>query len=223
MALYIVATPIGNLEDITHRAVRILNEVDLIAAEDTRHSRKLLDHFGIKTPVTSYHSHSTDQKTHALTEEMKSGKNIALISDAGTPGISDPAWSLIQSVLAAEIQVIPVPGASAFLTALMGAGLPMNEFLYIGFIPAKKGRQTLFQSLANEKRTTVMYESPHRIVKTLQQMLEIIGPDRKMVVARELTKIHETFHRGTIEQLYAQFKKNPPKGEMVLLLEPSGR
>ncbi len=218
MALYIVATPIGNLEDITHRAVRILEEVDLIAAEDTRHSKKLLAHYEIKTPVTSYHSHSSDKKVHALVSEMSAGKDLALISDAGTPGISDPAWSLIQAALAAGIQIIPIPGASAFLTGLMGAGLPMNEFNYIGFIPAKKGRQTLFTQLAEEKRTTVMYESPHRIMKTLAQMQELIGPDREIVIARELTKMHETFHRGTIAQLHAEFKNNPPKGEMVLLL-----
>ena len=220
MALYTVATPIGNLEDITQRALRILGEVDLIAAEDTRHSRKLLDRYEIKTPVTSYHSHTTDKKVLALAEELRAGKDIALISDAGTPGISDPAWSLIQAALAADIEVIPIPGPAAFLTALMGAGLPMDKFLYLGFVPAKKGRQTLFKSILDEKRTVALYESPHRILKTLSQMRGILGPDRQIVVARELTKIHETFHRGTLAELHAQFTEKPPKGEMVVLVAP---
>ncbi len=221
MSLYLVATPIGNLEDITLRALRILKEVDLIAAEDTRHSHVLLKHYGIETPCTSYHGHSSDAKTAALVSEMQGGKSIALITDAGTPGISDPAWALIKSALAAHIQIVPVPGAAAFLTALMGCGLPMNEFNYLGFIPAKKGRQTLFESLKDAQQTTVLYESPHRLLKTLSQMEEILGPDRVLVVARELTKLHETFHRGTLAQLNEQFKKQVPKGEMVLLLAPA--
>ena len=220
MALYLVATPIGNLEDLTFRALRILKEVDLIAAEDTRHSGILLKHYGIETPCTSFHSHSSDAKAHALAQEMAAGKNIALITDAGTPGISDPAWSLIQAALAEKVTIVPIPGAAAFLTALMGSGLPMNEFLYLGFIPAKKGRQTLFESLRHEERTVILYESPHRIQKTLEQMLSILGPDRTLVLARELTKLHETFHRGTLAELTAQFKKNPPKGELVILLAP---
>lgn len=221
MTLYIVATPIGNLEDISFRAVRILKEVDLIAAEDTRHSHVLLKHYGINTSCTSFHSHSTDAKTQALIEEMRSGKKIALITDAGTPGISDPAWALVQAALKANISVVPVPGAAAFLTGLMGSGLPMNEFVYLGFIPAKKGRQTLFESLKEAEQTTVLYESPHRILKTLTQMQNILGEDRILVIARELTKMHETFHRGTLAELTANFKKNPPKGEMVLLLAPA--
>lgn len=221
MTLYIVATPIGNLEDLTHRAQRILNEVDLIAAEDTRHTRKLLSHYDIKTPSTSYHSHSTTKKVDALVEEMKSGKSIALVSDAGTPGISDPAYSLIQATLEAGLTVVPIPGPSAFLAALMGSGLPMNQFLYLGFVPAKKGRQTLFKSLLEEKHTAVLYESPHRIQKTLALMLEILGPDRQVVIARELTKLHETFHRGTLQEIHDFFTQNPQKGEMVILLMPA--
>ncbi|QQR54807.1 16S rRNA (cytidine(1402)-2'-O)-methyltransferase [Candidatus Peregrinibacteria bacterium] len=220
MALYLVATPIGNLEDITLRALRILKEVDLIAAEDTRHSAILLKEYGIQTASTSFHSHSSEAKALALAQEMKAGKNIALITDAGTPGISDPAWSLIQATLRAGVEVIPIPGAAAFLTALMGSGLPMNEFLYRGFIPAKKGRQTLFESLKEEDKTVVLYESPHRLQKTLEQMLGILGPDRNVVLARELTKMHETFHRGTLGELTAQFKTHPPKGEMVILVAP---
>ncbi len=220
MSLYLIATPIGNLEDITFRAVRILKEVDLIAAEDTRHSRILLDRYEIKTPCTSFHSYTSDSKTNALVDDLTSGKSIALITDAGTPGISDPAWALVQKALAADITVVPVPGAAAFLTALMASGLPINEFVYLGFIPAKKGRQTLFESLREEERTTVFYESPHRIQKTLSQMLAILGPDRMVVLARELTKMHETFHRGTLAELNEHFKKNPPRGEMVLLVAP---
>jgi len=220
MSLYVVATPIGNLEDITMRALRILKEVDLIAAEDTRHSHILLHHYGITTHTTSFHSHSSDAKTNALVEEMKAGKSVALITDAGTPGISDPAWTLIQGALNADIPVIPVPGPAAFLAALMGSGLPMNEFLYLGFIPAKKGRQTLFESLLDEERTVVLYESPHRLTKTLMQMEAILGPDRRIVLARELTKIHENFHRGTLASLLAQAKKQPFKGEMVLIVSP---
>ncbi len=220
MSLYVVSTPIGNLADITHRAIDILTSVHLIAAEDTRHSKKLLSHYSIPTPVTSYHSHTSDKKIKALTEKLKSGKDIALISDAGTPGISDPAWSLIQAALAEDIEIIPIPGPAAFLTALTGSGLPMDKFSYLGFIPAKKGRQTLFKSIADEKRTVVFYESPHRILKSLGQMLEILGPDRTVVIARELTKIHETFHRGTLQTLHDEFTQNPPKGEIVILVAP---
>ena len=218
--LYIVATPIGNLEDITKRAIRTLKEVDLIAAEDTRHSRKLLQHYLIDTPTSSYHSHSSDKKTHELINLLKNGKSVALISDAGTPGISDPAWSLIQAALDAEIPICPIPGPAAFLTALMGSGFPMNQFTYYGFIPAKKGRQTLFESLLKEKRTSIFYESPHRILKTLTQMKDVLGDDREAVIARELTKMHETFHRGTLDELLEEFGNTAPRGEMVLLIAP---
>ncbi len=221
--LYIVATPIGNLEDITFRAIQTLKDVALIAAEDTRHSKRLLNHYEIETPLTSYHSHSSTAKVDKLIDELLAGKSVALISDAGTPGISDPAWSLIQAALTNEIKLVPIPGASAFLTALMGSGLPMNQFLYLGFIPAKKGRQTLFESLKETEQTVVLYESPHRILKTLSQMQEILGPDRELVLARELTKLHESFHRGTIAELIELFGKKAPKGEMVLLLKPNAR
>ncbi len=220
MALYLVSTPIGNLEDITLRAIRTLKEVDLIACEDTRHSGILLKHHGIQTPSTSFHSHSSDAKARALAAEMAKGQHIALITDAGTPGISDPAWALIQASLAAGVEVIPIPGPAAFLTALMGSGLPMNEFVYFGFIPAKKGRQTLFEQIRDESRTSVLYESPHRIQKTLEQMLPILGESRRVVLARELTKMHEEFHRGTLGELAQQFKQKAPKGEMVILVAP---
>lgn len=220
MSLYVIATPIGNLEDITLRALRILKEVNLIAAEDTRHSHVLLKHYGIETPCTSFHSHTSNAKVTALVSQLCSGRSMALISDAGTPGISDPAWALIQAALAASVQVIPVPGPSAVLAALMGSGLPMNAFVYLGFVPAKKGRQTLFESLKNEERTVVLYESPHRLLKTLSQMREILGPERFMVIARELTKLHETFHRGTLSELGDYFRNKPARGELVLCVAP---
>lgn len=220
MSLYIVATPIGNLEDITLRALRILKEVDLIAAEDTRHSGILLKHYDISKPLTSYHSHTTDHKLKQIVEQLKEGKNIALISDAGTPGISDPAWSLIQAALEAGIDIIPIPGPAAFLTALMAGGLPMNQFVYMGFVPAKKGRQTLFESIKDEERTVIFYESPHRIQKTLELMLGILGPDRPIVLARELTKLHETFFRGTLQELLDSKEVNKLRGELVLMVGP---
>lgn len=220
MSLYIVATPIGNLEDITLRALRILKEVDLIAAEDTRHSGILLKHFEISKPLTSYHSHSNDRKVQQIVAELQAGKNVALISDAGTPGISDPAWTLVQAALEAGIEIVPVPGPAAFLTALMGSGLPMNQFVYLGFVPAKKGRQTLFESIKNEDRTVALYESPHRIQKTLELMRDILGPDRPIVLARELTKLHETFFRGTLQELLDSKEAHKLKGELVLLVGP---
>ncbi len=220
MSLYVVSTPIGNLEDITVRAVRVLKEVDLILCEDTRTSRVLLNHYEIKTSTTSFHSYSTDAKADALIRELLAGKNFAMISDAGTPGISDPAFVLINAAVKAGITVIPLPGASAVLAALAGSGLPMDKFLYLGFVPAKKGRVTLFESLRDEDRTVVLYESPHRIMKTLSQMLDALGPDRIIVIARELTKMHETFHRGTVSQISTDFSKTPPKGEMVVLVAP---
>lgn len=219
--LYIVSTPIGNLEDITFRAIRTLKEVDLIAAEDTRHSKKLLAHYEISTPMTSYHSHSSDSKVKKIIEEINAGKSVALISDAGTPGISDPAWSLIQAALEEGIRIVPIPGASAFLTALVASGLPMNQFLYLGFIPAKKGRQTLFKRILDEPQTVILYESPHRILKSLKLMEDILGEDREIVVGRELTKMHESFHRGTVGQILQEFQTVPPKGEMVILIKPA--
>jgi 16S rRNA (cytidine1402-2'-O)-methyltransferase len=220
--LYIVATPIGNLEDMSFRAVRTLKEVDLIACEDTRHSRILLNHYEIKTPYTSFHSYTSDAKLSALALDLKNGKSIAIITDAGTPGISDPAWSLIKAAVSEGVKVIPIPGAAAFLTALMGAGLPLNDFSYLGFVPAKKGRQTFFELVKDSPRTAVFYESPHRLLKTLEQMNEIIGPLRACVLARELTKLHESFYRGTVADILALVKRSPIKGEMVLLVGPEG-
>ena len=221
MSLYLVATPIGNLGDLSQRAIETLQNVSEILCEDTRHSKKLLSHFEIKTPCTSFHSHTGPAKIEKLLTRLKQGEDLALISDAGTPGISDPAWALLKPAVDTGVNIVPIPGPAAFLAALMGSGLPMNEFTYHGFIPAKKGRQTLFTSLLESKRTVVFYESPHRIQKTLSQMLEILGEERKVVIARELTKLHESFHRGTLKELKEEFDGEKPKGEIVLLVAPA--
>lgn len=216
--LYIVATPIGNLEDITLRAINTLKTADLIAAEDTRHARILLNKHEIKTPVESFHAHSDDRKLHNLIGKLQQGKTVALISDAGTPGISDPGYVLIKAAVEEGIQVVPIPGPSAFLTALSASGLPTHQFLYLGFLPMKKGRQKLLDSLADEKRTIVFYESPHRILKTLGELDVKLG-DRQIVIGRELTKIHEEFFRGTAKEALEHFNKaTRPKGEFVVMV-----
>ena len=215
--LYIVATPIGNLEDITLRALRTLKEVDLIAAEDTRHSKILLNKYDIKTPLLSYHSHSGLAKLDKIIDQLREGKKVALISDAGTPGISDPAYQLVNAAIDAGIPICPIPGPSALLAALNISGLPMDKFLYLGFLPLKKGRQTLLKNLAQETRTLVIFESPHRLIKTLAQLLEFLG-DRQIAVCRELTKIHEEALRTTISEALAHFQKTKPRGEFVLVL-----
>lgn len=215
--LYIVATPIGNLEDISARALRVLKEVDLIAAEDTRNSGILLKKYEIGTPMTSFHAFSNDRKLNELLQQLSEGKNIALISDAGTPGISDPGFLLVNAARKAGIQVSPLPGPSAFLAALSASGLPINHFLYLGFLPMKKGRQTMLKKLQEEENTIVFYESPHRILKTLKEF-EQYFPDRKMVVARELTKIFEEFREGSAAELYEYFSRKNPKGEFVVIM-----
>lgn len=222
MPLYIVSTPIGNLEDITLRAINTLKTADIIACEDTRHSQILLKKYEIEKKLLSYHSHSGQTKTEKLIDALKEGKQIALISDAGTPGISDPAYSLIKEALKEDIEIIPIPGASAFLAAIVGSGLPMNQFIYLGFLPIKKGRQTLLKSLADEKRTVVFYESPHRIKKTLSQLEEFVGQERKIAIARELTKMHEQFIRGTVHEVKELFDKQKPKGEFTVVLGGKG-
>jgi len=218
--LYIVSTPIGNLEDITLRALRTLKEVDVICAEDTRTSGKLLKHFDISTPQTSFHAHSTDKKREAIIRRLREGESAALISDAGTPGISDPGWTLIRDCVAQGIQVSPIPGASAVLAGLVGSGLPMDKFMYLGFLPLKKGRQTLFTRLAEEQRTVVFYESARRIIKTLHQLSEYLAPTTQVVIARELTKLHEEFLRGTLAEVLEDLeKRNVIKGEIVVLVK----
>ena len=215
--LYIVATPIGNLEDITLRAVRTLKEVDYVAAEDTRHVQILLQKYEIQKPTISFHAWSDGRKLAQLLEILKEGKSIALVSDAGTPGISDPGYVLVKAAIDAGIRVVPIPGASAVITALCASGLPTHQFLYLGFLPMKKGRQTLLKTFTEEERTIVFYESPHRLMKTLAEFAQLF-PGRRMVIARELTKIYEEFFRGTTEQALEYFQMKTPKGEFVIML-----
>ena len=217
--LYIVATPIGNLEDITLRALRILKTVDLIAAEDTRHTRKLLTHYDIATPLTSYHDHSESTKAPVLVETLLAGKNIALVSDAGTPCISDPGYRLVKSAVEADIPVVPIPGPS-MLTALMSVGgLPTDRFAFEGFLPAKQGqRHRALRELRHEERTLIFYESPHRLLRTLADLAQIFG-DRRVVVGRELTKQFEEILRGHISVVLGTFHNRPVKGEVALVVE----
>ncbi|MDR3011681.1 MAG: 16S rRNA (cytidine(1402)-2'-O)-methyltransferase [Chitinispirillales bacterium] len=219
MPLYIVSTPIGNLGDITVRASKILAECDLILAEDTRTSRKLLDHLGITVPTNAYHDFNKEKVTPGIVTQLEDGKNIALITDAGTPGIADPAFYLVRAAIASGgIDVVPVPGASAFLSALVASGLPTDRFIFENFLPHKSTqRRKLFESIKGEPRTIIFYETPHRIVKTLEDIKAVLG-DVRIVIARELTKIHEEFLRGSAEELLSHFANRPPKGEMVVLL-----
>ncbi len=221
--LYILATPIGNLEDITFRAVRILGEVDLILCEDTRVTRKLLDRYEIKTPTMSYHQHSKISKVDKIFDLIRDGKDLALVSDAGTPTISDPGSMLVSQVreeFGDEVEIIPIPGASALVSALSVSGLQADRFVFLGFLPHKKGRETLFKEIAEIKRTVAFYESPHRIIKTLNSLKEFVG-DRKIVIARELTKIYEQVISGTPEELLKYFEDNPDKvrGEFVVIVD----
>ena len=221
--LYLCATPIGNLEDITCRVLRILKEVDLIAAEDTRNSIKLLNHFEIKTPMTSYHEYNKFDKGRYLVEKMLEGKNIALITDAGTPGISDPGEELVAMCYEAGIQVTSLPGAVACITALTLSGLPTRRFAFEAFLPSdKKERAVVLEELKQETRTIILYEAPHRLVKTLEELLEKLG-DRKISLCRELTKKHETVFRGSLLEAFSWYKENPPKGECVMVLAGRSR
>ena len=216
--LSIVSTPIGNLEDITLRAIRTLKEADLIAAEDTRHTGRLLKHFEINTPQISFHSHSGKAKLDKIMGALHDNKHVALVSDAGTPGISDPGYLLIRRAVEEGIEVTSIPGPSALLTALVISGLPMDKFLYLGFLPTKKGRQTLLKTLLNEDRTMIMYESTHRIQKTLSQLNDGGFSNYQLVIARELTKLHESIYRGTVAELATQLADQKLKGEIVLVL-----
>ena len=217
--LFIVATPIGNLEDITQRALRVLREADLIACEDTRHTRKLLNHFGITTPTISYHEHNEQERAEELCEALESGKNIALVSDAGTPLISDPGFRIVQAAVDRGISVVPIPGASAVITALSVSGLPTDQFLFAGFLPARTGaRRAKLNELRTVAGTLVFYEAPHRIKATLQEALEVLG-NREAVIAREVTKLHEEFARGSLSQLIERLSSSEaPRGEMVLII-----
>lgn len=221
--LYLCATPIGNLEDITYRVVRTLGEVDLIAAEDTRNSIKLLNHFEIKTPMTSYHEHNKIEKGHKLIEKLQSGMNIALITDAGTPGISDPGEELVKMCYEAGIDVTSLPGAAACITALTLSGLSTRRFAFEAFLPSdKKEKQEVLKELQNETRTVILYEAPHRLIRTLQELLEAMG-NRKITVCRELTKKHETAFQTTFEEAIAYYDVNEPKGECVIVVEGRSR
>ena len=215
--LYIVSTPIGNLEDITLRAIRTLKEVDFIICEDTRYTGKLLKHLNIQKPLISFHGYSGKDKAVKLLERIVNGEKAALVTDSGTPGISDPGYLITSGAAELGIKLIPIPGPSAFLTALQGSGAPINQFTYIGFLPVKKGRQTLLKKLKEEEdKTIVLYESVHRIQKTLSELAEHLGKDRKIIVARELTKMFEEFFRGTIGEAIKHFNK--PKGEFVVII-----
>src|SRR3989344_1130114 len=218
--LFVVATPIGNLDDITQRAVKMLKTVDLIACEDTRMSKRLLDHYQIKTRMTSYHQHSGVVVTDKIIEILKQGNDVALITDAGTPGISDPGGKLVAAAIEAGITVSPIPGASGITALLSASGLPTDSFVFYGFIPHKKRRQTTFQEIAAENKTVVFYESPHRIGKTLSSLKEVLADDRIVVVGRELTKIHEEIVRGPISEVYQQLADRQPRGEYVIAVGP---
>lgn len=219
--LYIVATPIGNLEDITYRALRILKEADLVAAEDTRHSRKLLSHFGIATRLTSYYDHNQTLKGERILAALQEGKQVALISDAGTPCISDPGYQLVRDALAQGISVIPIPGACAAVTALSAAGLPTNSFTFAGFPPNKEGkRRSFLASLAHAHGTVVLYEAPHRLAATLADIATVLG-ERQVVVARELTKLYEECLHGTASAVREQVQDGRERGEVVILIAPA--
>jgi 16S rRNA (cytidine1402-2'-O)-methyltransferase len=213
--LYTIATPIGNLEDITLRAINTIKMVDIVACEDTRHTSILLNHYSINKPLVSYHQHSKIAKIDYLIEELKSGKNIAIVTDAGTPGISDPGQVLIKKAIENNITVIPIPGPSALITALSAAGVPTDSFVYLGFLPHKKGRKTILDSFKDAKRTIVFYESSHRIEKLLGELKEVLE-DRQIVLARELTKIYEEFLRGTVTEVQENLKIT--KGEFVVII-----
>lgn len=217
--LYIVPTPVGNLEDITLRALRILKEVDLILAEDTRTSSVLLHHYDIHTPLRSHHKFNEHETSDRVADEIAAGKNVALISDAGTPGISDPGFMLVRACVERGVEVQCLPGATAFVPALIDSGLPCDRFYFEGFLPQKKGRQTRYKALAQQEHTMVVYESPFRLVKTLTELAQYVGADRRASVSREISKLHEDTQRGTLSELAEHFKQIPPKGEIVLIIE----
>ena len=218
MKLYVVPTPIGNLDDMSFRAVRVLNEVDVIMAEDTRTSSVLLKHFGIKTPMQSHHKFNEHRTIQQVVDRIKAGQSVALISDAGTPAISDPGFMLVRACVEQEINIECLPGATAFVPALVASGLPNDRFCFEGFLPQKKGRQTKLKALSTEPRTIIFYESPYRVLKTLTQLAEFFGEERKASVSREISKIYEETVRGTLAELIIHFTQNLPKGEFVIIV-----
>ena len=217
--LYIVPTPVGNMEDMTFRAIRILKEVDLVLAEDTRTSGILLKHFDIKNALMSHHKFNEHGTSAGIVNRLLAGENVALISDAGTPGISDPGFFLVREAVRAGVEVQFLPGATAFVPALVASGLPCDRFTFEGFLPQKKGRKTKLDSLKDEDRTMIFYESPYRLIKTLEQFAETYGEERQVSVCREISKVHEESVRGSLAEVIAHFKETPPKGEIVIVLE----
>lgn len=216
--LYLVPTPVGNLEDMTFRAIKVLKEADLILAEDTRTSGNLLKHFEIKNAMLSYHKFNEHQTVDRVVERLRAGETVAVVSDAGTPGISDPGFLVAREAAKAGVEVITLPGATAFVPALVSSGLPCDKFCFEGFLPQKKGRQTRLNALAEETRTIIFYESPHRVVKTLTQFAEVFGPERPVSVCREISKLHEESVRGTVQEVLQHFTENEPRGEFVIVL-----
>jgi len=219
MPLYLIPSPIGNLADITYRAVDILQRAEVILCEDTRTSGVLLRHYSIQKPLTPYHAHNEHRVTPHLVDQLVAGKTFALITDAGTPGISDPGFLLIRECLRNNVKVECLPGATAFVPALVQSGLPSNRFTFEGFLPLKKGRQTMLKSLAEEQRTIILYESPHRLVKTLKELVVYLGEGRQAAVCRELTKMFEETNRNTLQALTEYYEQHPPKGEIVIVIE----
>jgi len=217
--LYVVPTPVGNLEDMTMRALRVLREADLILAEDTRTSGNLLRHFDIHRPMLSFHKFNEHQVVSSIVGRLQGGERMALVSDAGTPGISDPGFLLVREAVASGVEVITLPGATAFVPALVSSGLPCDKFCFEGFLPQKKGRMTRLEELADEPRTIVLYESPHRVVKLLEQLAEVFGPDRHVSVCREISKVHEESVRGTVAEALQHFQLEEPRGEFVVVVE----
>lgn len=224
--LYLVATPIGNLQDISLRALETLREADIIACEDTRHARILFEKHGIRPKrLVSYHSHNERSRAAELGDDLRTGSSVAVVTDAGTPGISDPAWAIVREALSLGIEIVPIPGACAAIAALSGSGMDTARFVFEGFLPLKKGRKTRLGIISREERTTVMYESPHRVKRLLLELAEVCGPERLVTVARELTKIHEQFHRGTLADVHKELDAKFPesvKGEIVVILAGSG-
>ncbi len=218
MKLFVVPTPVGNLEDMTFRALRVLKEADLILAEDTRTSGFLMKHFGIETPMHSHHKFNEHKTVDSVVQRIKSGQVVALISDAGTPAISDPGFLIVRQCVENDIDVEWLPGATAFVPALVASGLPNDRFCFEGFLPQKKGRQTKINNLKTETRTMIFYESPFRLVKTISQLAEAFGPDRKASVSREISKLFEETKRGTLAELVVWFNEHPPKGEIVIIV-----
>ncbi len=219
MKLYLVPSPIGNLGDITYRAIEVLKNADTILCEDTRTSSVLLRHYNIQKPLVPHHQHNEHKTLNHIIEQMHEGKTFALLTDAGTPGISDPGFLLVRECLRNGIAVECLPGATAFVPALIQSGIPCNSFIFEGFLPLKKGRQTAMRRLAEEERAIILYESPHRLVKTLQELAEVFGKERYAAVCRELTKMFEETRRGTLEELALHYEKTPPKGEIVLVIQ----